>query len=180
MKQIKHSSKYQIDRLIREDVGGVDSGNLYKTQSRAAWRNYVFFDAWILVLGLVHGEFSWAAGSAVILLNGSTLHYLCGRQRVMDEVQGSNKRGGEKHLHAHDKASHKEEACFFEQGPCSAHMVLINSSRPAFCKFPERPVLKQIWSGYYTADDKSSFFTNCVRLLMIMNGMLFFVLTSVC
>lgn len=56
----------------------------------------------------------------------------------MDEVQGSNKRGGEKHLHAHDKASHKEEACFFEQGPCSAHMVLINSSRQAFCKFPER------------------------------------------
>lgn len=52
-------------------------------------------------------------------------------------------KGGGEHLHAHDKASHKGEACFFEQGPCSAHMVLINSSRPAFCKFPEVPVLKK-------------------------------------
>lgn len=43
MKQIKHSSKYQMDRRIHEDVGGVDSGNLYQTQSRAARRNYVFF-----------------------------------------------------------------------------------------------------------------------------------------
>lgn len=51
-----------------------------------------FFDAWILLLSLVQGKFSWAAGSVMVLLNGFTLHYLSGRQRVMDEVQGSYKK----------------------------------------------------------------------------------------
>lgn len=64
----------------------------------------------------------------------------------MDEVQGSSKRGGGGHLHADDKALHKGEACFFEQGPCSAHMVLINCSEPAFCKFAELQSLKKILS----------------------------------
>lgn len=47
------------------------------------------------------------------------------------------------HLHAHDKVFHKGEACFFEQGPCSAHMVLINSSGPAFGAFAELLVLNK-------------------------------------
>lgn len=51
-----------------------------------------FFDAWILLLCLVHGKFSWAAGSVMVLLNRFTLRYLSGRPRVMDEVQGSNKK----------------------------------------------------------------------------------------
>lgn len=107
------------------------------------------FDAWIPMLGLVHGEFSYAAGSAVILLNGFTLHYLSGMQRVMDEVQGSSKKtgGGGKHLHADDKAFHKGEACCFEQGPCSAHMVLINGSGPAFGTFAELLVLNKDFIG---------------------------------
>lgn len=90
-RQIQCSDEYQIDRLIHEDARRVDSSNLYETQARAARRNY-FFDAWVLLLSLVHGKFSWAAGSAVILLNGFTLRYLSGRPRVMDEVQGSNKK----------------------------------------------------------------------------------------
>lgn len=52
------------------------------------------------------------------------------------------KEGG-KHLHAHDKAFHKGKACFFEQGPCSAHMVLINSSAPALGRFAELLVLNR-------------------------------------
>lgn len=90
-RQIQCSDEYQIDRLIHEDARCVDSSNLYETQARAARRNN-FFDAWVLLLSLVHGKFSWAAGSAVILLNGFTLRYLSGRPRVMDEVQGSNKK----------------------------------------------------------------------------------------
>lgn len=147
-----------MDQLIHEDAGDADHSNLHETQSRAARKNCLYFDAWISLLGLVHGEFSWAAGSAMILLNGFTLHYLCGRQRVMDEVQGSSKRGG-KHLHADDKAFHKEEACFFEQGPCSAHMVLINKSGSAFGTFAELLVLNKdfIWMW------QTCSFTNCVN-----------------
>lgn len=50
----------------------------------------------------------------MVLLNGFTLHYLSGRLRVMDEVQGSNK----KHICIHTiKVFHKGEAVFFERGP---------------------------------------------------------------
>lgn len=52
--------------------------------------NYLFFDAWILLLSLVQGKFSRAAVSALIPLNGFTLCYLPGRPGVMDEVQGSS------------------------------------------------------------------------------------------
>lgn len=86
-----------------------------------------FFDAWILLLSLVHGKFSWAAGSVMVLLNGFTLHYLSGRLRVMDEVQGSNK----KHICIHTiKCFTKERQISFEQrfSWSFPHMVLINSS----------------------------------------------------
>lgn len=119
-KQIPHSDKYQIDRLIHEDAGCADSSNLYETQARAVRRNYLFFDAWILLLSPVHGKFSWAAGSVVILLNRFTLHYLPGRPRVMDEVQGSNKKGKKRNICIHTikcftkerQASLKEDSLF--------------------------------------------------------------------
>lgn len=73
----------------------------------------------------------------MILLNRFTLHYLCGRQQVMDEVQGSNKEEKKppKHLHARDKVLHKGEAGSFEQEPSFPHVVLINSSGPNFSKY---------------------------------------------
>ena len=79
------------------------------------WREITyFFDAWTLLLSLVHRKFSWAAGSVMVLLNGFTLCYLSGRPGVMDEVQGSNK----KHICIHTiKCSTKEMQVFFEQGP---------------------------------------------------------------
>lgn len=42
-RQIQCSNEYQIDRLIHEDGGRVDSSNLYETEARAAKRNYLFF-----------------------------------------------------------------------------------------------------------------------------------------
>lgn len=125
-RQIQRSHKYQIDRLIHEDAERVDSSNLYETQARAVRRNYLFFDAWILLLSLVQGKFSRAAVSVLILLNGFTLRYLPGRPGVMDEVQGSSDKKKEKHLHPHDKGLHKGDVGFFEWGPSFPHMVLIN------------------------------------------------------
>lgn len=85
-----------------------------------------FFDAWIPLLSLVHGKFSWAAGPVMVLLNGFTLHYLSGRPRVMDEVQGSNK----KHICIYTiKSFTKERQVFFERASSWSfpHMVFINS-----------------------------------------------------
>lgn len=85
-----------------------------------------FFDAWIVLPPLVQGKFSRAAGSVRVLLNGFTLCYLSGRPRVMDEVQGSNK----KHICIHTiKCLTKEGRMSLNN--CSLgvhpHMVLINS-----------------------------------------------------
>ena len=88
-----------------------------------------FFDAWIPLLSLVHGKFSWAAGSVMVPLNGFTLHYLCGRPGVMDEVQGWKQKA---HLHLHDKVPHKGEAEFFERGPSQS--------------FHTHGLHKQLWS----------------------------------
>lgn len=133
-RQKQCSNKYQIDRLIHEDAGCVDSSNLYETQARAVKRNYFFFfDAWTLLLSLVHRKFNCAAGSVMVLLNGFTLHYLSGRPGVMDEVQGSNK----KHICIHTiKRFTKETQVSFEQGPtCSfPQMVLIKSWGPQVTK----------------------------------------------
>lgn len=85
-----------------------------------------FFDAWILLLSLVHGKFTCAACSVKVLLNGFTLHYLSGRLRVMDEVQGSNK----KHICIHTiKRFTKERQVSLNEDPLgvSPHMVFINS-----------------------------------------------------
>lgn len=95
-----------------------------------------FFDAWIPLLSLVHRKFSWAAGPVIDLLNGFILHYLSGRLRVMDEVQGSNK----KHICIHPiKCFTKKRHlfCCFEQGPAWSfpHMVLINSRGPQYYSF---------------------------------------------
>lgn len=152
--------QYQIDRLIHEDAGRADSSNPYETQARAVRRNYLFFDAWMLLLSLVHGKFSWAAGSVVILLNGFTLHYLPGRPRVMDEVQGSNKKKRKKerkkHLHPHDKVFHKGGAGFFEWRPSFPHMVLINSWGPDFLKYGQHEVSKDFYLGITTPIKKKS------------------------
>lgn len=73
-----------------------------------------FFDAWILLLSLVHGKFSCAAASVTVPLNGFTLHYLSGRPRVMDEVQGSNK----KHICIHTiKCFTKERQVSLNEDP---------------------------------------------------------------
>lgn len=137
-RQIQPSNKYQIDRLIHEDARRDDSSNLHETQARAAKRNnfFFFFDAWIPLLSLVHRKFSWAAGPVIDLLNGFILHYLSGRLRVMDEVQGSNK----KHICIHPiKCFTKKRHlfCCFEQGPAWSfpHMVLINSRGPQYYSF---------------------------------------------
>lgn len=50
----------------------------------------------------------------MVLLNGFTLHYLSGRPRVMDEVQGSNK----KHICIHTiKCFKKERQVSLNEGP---------------------------------------------------------------
>lgn len=128
-RQIQRSNDYQIDRLIHEDAGRVDSSDLYETQARAARRNYLFF--WCmdpavepssrkvqLSSGLCRDPFQWIHSPLSLW---------------QTEGNGWGARFHQKaHLHPHDKVFHKGEAAFFERGPSwsSPHMVLINSCGP--------------------------------------------------
>lgn len=126
LRQIQCSNKYQIDRLIHEDVKRVDSSNLYGTQARAVKRNYLFF--WCMDPAvepssqkvhsssrLCHGLFEW-------------IHSPLSLWQARGNGWGARFQQ-KAHLHPHDKVYYKGEAGFFEQGPSWSvpHMVFINS-----------------------------------------------------
>lgn len=117
-----------------------------------------FFDAWILLLGLVHGKFSWAAGSVMVLLNRFTLHYLSGRPGVMDEVRGSKQKA---HLHPHDKMFHKRGGrslwtrTLLEFPTHGLHKQLGSTSNQNVARqtvWNTEVKLHTMWWGYYNAD----------------------------